>query len=93
MDYVYANECWTIDGITKSRSQWCKEHKMNVSKANKRIEIGCTPKEALTFPTAPENKKRYIKEWWLENGYIPGTDTTSYVTPVKEWPDPYRKRR
>lgn len=93
VDYVYANECWTIDGITKSRSQWCKEHKMNVSKANKRIEIGCTPKEALTFPTAPENRKRYTKEWWLENGYVPGTDTTSYVTPVKEWPDPYRKRR
>ena len=66
---------------------------MNVSKANKRIEIGCTPKEALTFPTAPESRKRYTKEWWLENGYIPGTDTTSYVTPVKEWPDPYRKRR
>lgn len=85
-DAIYTVGCWTIDGVTKTRSQWCREYNINTSKAYKRIEIGCTPKEALTFPTAPREEKRNIVQWWAKNGYFPGTDKTSYVTPYEEWP-------
>lgn len=88
---TWAMECWTIDGVTKTRSQWCKENKVSASKANYRISLGCTPKEALTFPTAPDTKKRYQKNWWIENGYIPGSDKTSYITPYSEWPEDIKR--
>jgi len=88
---AWAMECWTIDGVTKTRSQWCKENHVSTSKANYRIKNGCTPKEALTFPTAPDTKKLHQKEWWIENGYIPGSDKTSYITPYSEWPEDIKR--
>nr|DAO82505.1 MAG TPA: GIY-YIG nuclease superfamily protein [Caudoviricetes sp.] len=88
---IWAMECWTIDGVTKTRSQWCKENNVSLAGIGKRLELGCTPKEALTFPTAPDNRKRHTKEWWAENGYFPGTDKTSYITPLNEWPKGYKK--
>lgn len=88
---IWAIECWTIDGVTKTRSQWCKENNVSLAAIGKRFELGCTPKEALTFPTAPDNRKRHTKEWWAENGYFPGTDKTSYITPLNEWPKGYKK--
>lgn len=88
---VYTMECWTIDGVTKSRSQWCKEYNVSSSTANGRIDIGCTPKEALTFPAAPSKKRKNVLEWWKEKGFVPGTDETSYVTPVEEWSNTYKR--
>lgn len=88
----YVKYVWTIDGVTKSASDWCKKYNFTLSRANQRIECyGCTPKEALTFPNLPRElyKKRTIDEWWRENGYIPGIDETSYVTPREEWGDEY----
>lgn len=88
----YVKYVWTIDGVTKPAIDWCKKYNFALSRANQRIECyGCTPKEAITFPNLPRElyKKKPIDEWWHENGYVPGTDTTSYVTPREEWGEEY----
>lgn len=88
----YVKYVWTMDGVAKPAADWCKKYNFTVSRANERIErYGCTPKEAVTFPNLPRElyKKKAIDEWWRENGYIPGTDKTSYVTPREEWSDEY----
>lgn len=85
--------CWTIDGVTKSRAEWCKEYGVNQSIVLKRMEKhGCTPKEAFTFPPIPKDMTKRPKEWWAEHGFVAGTDKTSYVTPLEEWPSHYKAR-
>lgn len=89
----YVKHMWTIDGEAKPANEWCKHYGVALSRANMLIDrYGCTPKEALTFPRLPKElcrKKKDIGEWWHENGYCPGTDQTSYVTPREEWGDEY----
>lgn len=85
---------WTIDGVTKPGKEWCKDYNVNMGMALKRISCnGCTPKEALIFPYRHEKGKgvatQPIVEWWNENGFYPGSDTTSYITPKEEWPSEY----
>lgn len=83
---------WTIDGTTKPARDWCKVYGKAMPWVIARIDrYGCTPKEALLFPVLPREyyKKKTIEQYWIENGYFPGSDTTSYVTPRHEWPDNY----
>ena len=83
---------WTIDGTTKPARDWCKTYGKAMPWVIARIDKhGCTPKEALLFPALPHEyyKKKTVEEYWTENGYFPGSDTTSYVTPKEEWPDDY----
>ena len=83
---------WTIDGVSKSGAEWCREYNVNLSAVVKRMQVyGCTPKEAMCFPPV-ENKKmarRDAVKYWNSIGLSPGTDTSSYVTPLNEWPLEY----
>lgn len=85
-----AKECWTIDGVTKKSVEWCNQYNIVLATVKRRMALGCTPKEALTFPHAPASKRGCLQKWWRENGYIPGTDHSSYVTPLNEWPSCYK---
>jgi len=84
---------WTINGVTKPAKDWCQKYRVALSRANLLIDrYGCTPIEALTFPRLPKELCREgkdIGEWWEEQGYRPGTDRTSHVTPREEWGDGY----
>ncbi len=83
---------WTIDGITMSALDWCKEYGRPASFADRAGLYGMTPKEALTFPPVPKGMTKKALEYWASLGLTPGTDTTSYVTPKSEMPSwiPYR---
>jgi hypothetical protein len=46
------NRFYTIDGITKSRPEWCEIYGMNVSTFRHRVRIGWDVKDALMTPPA-----------------------------------------
>jgi hypothetical protein len=87
-------ELWTIDGITKSATEWCKIYNTSVSKVSQRMRNwGCTPREALEFPPVPHCSRIPDAVSWLKSrGFIPGADKTSKITPLSEWPSGYRLR-
>lgn len=90
---VAVSQLWTIDGKIKSVVEWCKLYgKSPSSVVNRMRNWQCTPKEALTFPSVPNGENRNAIEWLKSKGYVPGTDTTSEVTPFDEWPKEYRLR-
>ena len=50
---------WEIDGITKSRKDWCMEYGVNETAAIYRVEVkGMSPVEALTTPMSTKGRKR-----------------------------------
>ena len=50
---------WTIDGVTKSGLEWCKEYGVNIMFVKYRIEkLGMTPYEALTTPKKNQGRGR-----------------------------------
>lgn len=90
---------WTINGETKPAAEWCRAYGVNLSVALSRIKrYRLTPIEAMTFPNIGKihgdrkNNRKALKIW-AEMGYVAGTDKTSYVTPLDEWPREYGVRR
>lgn len=78
---------WTIDGVTMTAREWCKEYgKSYAATVGRGGAYGMTPKEALTFPPVPKGMTKNALEYWKSLGLTPGTDTTSYVTPKSEFP-------
>jgi hypothetical protein len=50
---------WDIDGVTKSRKDWCREYGVVEATAIYRVEVkGMSPKEALTAPLSTKGRKR-----------------------------------
>jgi hypothetical protein len=50
---------WEIDGVTKSRKDWCSEYGVIETTAIYRVEVkGMTPKEALTTPLETRGRGR-----------------------------------
>jgi hypothetical protein len=50
---------WEIDGVTKSRKDWCKEYGVLETTAIYRVDIkGMSPKDALTTPLSTNGRKR-----------------------------------
>lgn len=50
---------WEIDGVTKSRKDWCREYGVNETTAIYRVEVkGMSPVEALTTPMSANGRKR-----------------------------------
>ncbi len=83
---------WTIDGEIKPAIDWCRMYEKNYGEMIERVaNLGCTPKEALTFPSNADGSKnlKKLKEFWCEQGIVPSVDTTSWVTPHADWPDCY----
>lgn len=44
------NHYLTIEGVTKTLTEWCELYKAHPSTVINRLNTGCTPKEALTLP-------------------------------------------
>lgn len=50
---------WEIDGIVKSRKDWCEDYGMEEQTVIYRVEVkGMSPKEALTTSLSPNGRKR-----------------------------------
>lgn len=78
---------WTIDEVTKPAKEWCEIYGKCFTSVLGRIRTyGMTPKEALTCPNVPKCMNRKALKYWEGVGVIPGTDTTSYITPLEEYP-------
>lgn len=81
---------WTIDGVVQSASEWCKHYGTPLSVALNRIKkYGMTPKEALIAPPIPKCYKRCASKYYASVNFVPGSDTTSIVTPLEQWPPEY----
>lgn len=76
-----------INGQMKPASEWCKIYHRSYAGVLRRMRCGCTPLEALTFPSHPEHKTLELAEYWESIGCHPGTDTTSCVVPYDEIPE------
>jgi hypothetical protein len=60
---------WTIDGVTKTAVEWCKEYKRGYGRVMSRIRRhDLTPKQALTYPSVPANMHHDAKGYWLSLG-------------------------
>ena len=50
---------WEMDGVTKSRKDWCLEYGVNETTAIYRVDVkGMSPAEALTTPMSTKGRKR-----------------------------------
>ena len=76
-----------INGEIKTVSEWCKKYNRSPSFVMRRIKHGCTPLEALTFPSHPEHKTLELVSYWESIGCCPGADKSSYVVPYDEIPE------
>lgn len=56
-----SNNLYTLNGVTKNLSQWCKDYDMSYSTVRKRIEIGWSFEDAITFKDDARIKKRMRK--------------------------------
>lgn len=63
---------WTINGVTKSRYVWCKEHDITVTAVENRMKyFGLSLKQALTFPKVKAGRSRPTSlEQWREMGLL-----------------------
>lgn len=60
---------WTIDGVSKPATDWCKDYKKKYSAVLSRIKKhGLTPIQALTYPNVPSTRTRFAREYWLSLG-------------------------
>lgn len=60
---------WEIDGVEKPAKAWCEEYNSSYIKACRRMQkYGLTPKQALTFPSVPQEYQRKAMEYWRELG-------------------------
>ena len=85
---------WTINGITMPGRDWCRLYNRDLGSCVARIRRwGMTPLEALTCPVTPSNLCHDQQGYWRKVNFVPGADTTSYVTPYEEWPEEYRSDR
>lgn len=46
---------WEINGVKKSKKEWCREFKINFSTVQARLKKGISPLEALTTPIRKKN--------------------------------------
>lgn len=77
---------WTIDGIKKTASQWCKEYKKGYSSVvtqMKRYEL--TLEEALSLPVVPAGRTRDPLQFWKECGF----DVKPRPIPLDSMPKEY----
>lgn len=63
---------WTIDGKTKTITEWCEQYGRSRGSAIARVNAyGFTPKQALTFPPVPRKFSRKPIEYWQSLGLLP----------------------
>lgn len=64
---------WEIDGVVRPAKEWCEKYNSSYIKACRRMQkYGLTPKQALTFPSVPEEYYRKAMEYWRELGLLEG---------------------
>lgn len=75
-------KAWSIDGEVKKRTEWCRLYNTSVANVYQRMSAtNCSIKEALLFPKKPiSGKQLNLVNWWISQGFVPGTDTNSYET-------------
>lgn len=62
---------WTIDGETKTITEWCEQYGRSRGSVIGRINrYGFTPKQALTLPPVPCNFSRKPIEYWQSLGFV-----------------------
>lgn len=60
---------WTIDGVTKTAVEWCKEYGRGYCRVISRMQRhNLTPKQALTYPPVPPQMHHDAKGYWLSLG-------------------------
>ena len=78
------NRLIEIDGVTKTKAQWAREHNMGVAIFGLRLKNGMPPKEALALPVSKRGLSRLTDEEVREirNSY-PMTSCTQLGTKYK----------
>lgn len=60
---------WTIDDVTKTAVEWCREYSKEYCKViNRMNRHNLTPKQALTYPPVPASMRCKAKEYWQSLG-------------------------
>lgn len=60
---------WTIDGVTKTAVEWCREYDKSYCRVLSRIDRHhLTPKQALTYPPVPPESRNDAKGYWESLG-------------------------
>lgn len=60
---------WTIDGVTKTAVEWCEVYNRRYCRVISRINRHkLTPKQALTYPPVPSNRRYDAKGYWRSLG-------------------------
>lgn len=61
---------WTINGITKAATLWCKERGVTYTRMKRILDrYNITPEQALTLPPVPSNMAGKAVEYWEGLGF------------------------